>query len=121
VANLNASLADVMRGLKLAKQAVESAPENGFYWNTLGVAHYRARNWAAAIDALQKSRALQEDKFLSWDAFFLAMAHWQLGSKDDARKWYDQAVEGMDKYQPQNEELRRFRAEAEELMGVEGK
>ncbi|HKB42376.1 MAG TPA: tetratricopeptide repeat protein [Gemmataceae bacterium] len=121
VANLNASLAEVTRGLKLAKQAVVVAPQDGPSWNTLGVAYYRARNWAAAIDALEKSSALQQDKAVSWDAYFLSMAHWQLGSKDEAGKWYDRAVEWMEKNQPQNEELHRFRAEAEELMGVEGK
>ena len=52
------------------------------------------------------------------DWFFLAMAHWQLGDKDEARKWYDKAVEWMDKNQPKNEELLRFRAEAAELLGI---
>jgi hypothetical protein len=46
------------------------------------------------------------------------MAHWQLGNKDLARKWYDQAVSWMDKNQPTNDDLRRFRAEASELMGI---
>ena len=31
---------------------------------------------------------------------------------------YDKAVAGMDKNQPTNEELRRFRVEAAELLGV---
>ena len=38
-----------------------------------------------------------------------------------ARKWYDQAVEWMDKNQPTNKELRRFRSEAAELLGVKEK
>ena len=45
----------------------------------------------------------------------------QLGDKQTAHKWYAQAVEWMDKNQPANEELRRFRAEAAELLGVEPK
>ena len=49
--------------------------------------------------------------------FFLGMAHWQIGDKDDARKWYDRAVNGLRKNLPTYHELRRFRAEAEELMG----
>jgi hypothetical protein len=57
----------------------------------------------------------------SFDWYFLAMAHWQLGKKDESRKWYDQAVEWMEKNQPKNEELRRFRAEAAELLGFEKK
>ena len=49
------------------------------------------------------------------------MAHWQLGEKHKARKWYDRAVAWMDKNQPKDEELRRFRAEAAQLMNFEEK
>ena len=49
------------------------------------------------------------------------MAHWQVGEKEQARKEYRQAVQWMEKHQPQNEELRRFRAEAAKLLGVEEK
>jgi hypothetical protein len=55
-----------------------------------------------------------------FDWFFLAMVHWQQGDRDEARKWYDRAVAWADKPQPANEEVRRFRAEASELMGVGG-
>ena len=48
----------------------------------------------------------------SFDWFFLAMAHWQLDEKDEARKWYDQGVQWMEKNKPEDEELRRFREEA---------
>jgi hypothetical protein len=51
--------------------------------------------------------------------FFLAMAHWQLGDKDQARQGYDESVEWMDKHQPGNAELRCFRAEAAELLGIQ--
>jgi hypothetical protein len=40
----------------------------------------------------------------------------RLGEKDKAREWYDRAVQWMDKNQPKNDELRRFRAEAAELL-----
>jgi hypothetical protein len=48
--------------------------------------------------------------------FFLGMAHWQLGNKVEANKWYDQAMKWMEKNQPKAEELRRFRAEASEML-----
>jgi hypothetical protein len=57
----------------------------------------------------------------NFDWFFLAMGHWKLGQREEARKWYDEAVAWMDKNQPQNEELRRFRAEAAELLSVNKK
>jgi hypothetical protein len=91
-------------------------------WQVLGWAHYRAGDWKASIEALEKSCALQVNP-KGGDAsrwFFLAMAHWQLGDKDKARMWFDQAAEWTDKKQPKNEELRRFRAEAAELMGIDG-
>ena len=68
-----------------------------------------------AVEDLDKS---QKDGGNSWQWFFLAMAHWQLGEKDEARQWYDQAVEWMEQKQPDNDELRRFRAEAAELLGI---
>ena len=85
------------------------------YWNTLGVARYRAGDFNAAVEALTKSMELHAggDGF---DWFFLAMAHWQHGDKEQARKWYGQAIEWMDKNQPNDEELRRFRTEAADLL-----
>jgi hypothetical protein len=56
-----------------------------------------------------------DDNF-NW--FFLAMAHWQLGHKEEARKWYDRAVEWMQKNKPNDEALHRFRAEAAMLLGM---
>jgi serine/threonine protein kinase/tetratricopeptide (TPR) repeat protein len=106
--------------VECARKAVELAPEDGAVWNTLGVAQYRAGNWQASIDALRKAMGLRRGgNGLDW--FFLAMAHWHLGGKDEARKWYDQGVRWMEKNKPAEEELRRFRAEAAELLGIEKK
>ena len=110
-------LRDAGRALELAKKAVELAPKVGAYWNTLGAAQYRAADWKASVSALEKSRELRNGGD-SFDWFVLAMAHWQLGDKEQARKWYDQAVQWMEKNRPQDEELRRFRAEAAALLGL---
>jgi tetratricopeptide (TPR) repeat protein len=107
----------VAEAVTLAKRAVQVSPDNGGYWNTLGVAQYQARDCQAALEALQKSMQLSNGGD-SNDWFFLAMAHWQLGDKEQARKWYDQAVQWMAKNQPQNDELRCFRDEAAELLGI---
>jgi eukaryotic-like serine/threonine-protein kinase len=55
----------------------------------------------------------------SFDRFFLAMAHWKLGDKEQARKWYALGVQWMEKNELRNEELRRFRAEAAEVLEIE--
>jgi tetratricopeptide (TPR) repeat protein len=113
----NPNLREPGRALELAKKAVELDPAQGMFWNTLGVAHYRAGDWNAATAALKKSDELLKGNELSVNAFFLAMAHWRLSNKPEARKWYDQAVGWMEKNKPQDEELQRFRAEAEALLG----
>jgi eukaryotic-like serine/threonine-protein kinase len=100
-----------------AMKSVELAPTAGGYWNTLGVAHYRAGDWNASIGALEKSIGLREPDSNDW--FFLAMANWQLGQNETAKKWYDQAVVWMEMHQPRNKQLARFRAEADELLGKE--
>jgi WD40 repeat protein len=111
------------RAIELAQQAVELAPKQGLYWNTLGVAHYRAGNYEESIAALEKSRQLQARQLAALDYLFLAMAHWKLGHKDEALSWRAQALECMQK-NPEalkknpvyDDELHRFRAESEELL-----
>src|SRR5262249_45259167 len=107
---------DPPRAVELAMKAVQLGP-NGNHWSTLGVTHYRAGDWKAAITALQKAIPLRQGGD-SFDFFFLAMAHWQLGEKKDAREWYDKAVQWMDKHKPKDAELIRFRAEASDLLGI---
>jgi hypothetical protein len=87
------------------------------FWNTLGVALYRVGNWKQAIAALTRSMELRKGGD-SFDWAFLAMAHWRNDEPDAARRWYDRAARWMEQNQPQNEELRRFRAEAVELLGL---
>jgi serine/threonine protein kinase len=105
------------RAVELANKAVALAPKNGSFWNTVGVAHYRAGDWQACLDALKKSAEFPPAA-TSWDWFFQAMAHWQLDDKERACQYYQQAVDWMAKNAPENEELRRFRAEASDLLGL---
>jgi tetratricopeptide (TPR) repeat protein len=108
---------DPVQAVAAARKAVELEPERGEFWNTLGVALYRAADWTGARDALSKSKSLRGggDAF---DWFFLAMAHRQLRGEGEAREWYDQALRWMEKNKPRDEELRRFRAEAAELLQI---
>lgn len=99
-----------------ARRANELAPNNGGLLNTLGVALYRDEQWQAASDAFQKSIKHGADGPHNW--LFIAMSHWQLDQKEKAREWYDKSVAWMDNKKPDDKELIRFRAEAEELLGV---
>jgi len=113
----NPKLRDPVKAVELAKQAVAAAPRNGTYWQTLAWAQYRAADWKAAIASMEKVKELgSPGDSIEW--FLLAMAHQRLGKKDEARKWYEAAVKWMERNNPNDEQLRRCRAEAAELLGI---
>ncbi len=107
---------DPAEAVAFARKATEIEPKAAHIWNTLGVAHYRARDYRAAVAALKKSDELGHGREFGFNAFFLALCHWQLGERDEARRWFDDAVRWMTDKRPNDEDLRRFRAEAEALV-----
>ena len=140
--------ANLRHALWRIRKAVEAQPKTAAYWKTLGWAQYRAGNWHAAVTALEKVKELgSAGDSLEW--FPLAMAHWRLGNKPAARKYYDQAVQWMEKDARKNDQLRRdkvatyrdkhaaygqtlgpdlknvdlrhLRAEAEQVLGIQKK
>jgi uncharacterized protein HemY len=106
---------DPRLAVELATKAVEADSRNDIFWGTLGLAHYRAGKWQDAVRAIDRAQALGSGE----DVLFVrAMAHWRLNEKDQARQWYDRGVRWMEKHAPKNAEVRRFRAEAEEVLGI---
>ena len=79
------------------------------------MAYYRSGDDRAAVAELEKAMSMQGGG-TSFDWFFLAMAHWRLGDRDEARNCFDRAVEWMDRHKPHDDELRRFRAEAQAML-----
>src|SRR5262249_51938396 len=104
----------------LAESIVKAQPKKAEYWTTLGAAHYRAGRPTEAIAALNESMRLNQGGNVA-DWLFLAMAHGKLDDKETARKWYDQAVQWMEKNPLPNGAVRRFRSEAEELLEIKKK
>ena len=105
------------QGGELANQAIELQPDDADHWNNLGVAQYRAGDWQAAVEALEKADGMIEQGDRE-HRMFLAMAHWQLGNKDKARELYAQGAAWIAAHAQDDEEQIRFRAEAEQLMGI---
>jgi superkiller protein 3 len=114
----DARFRDPVTAVAVALKAVKLAPKDGNRWNTLGVSQYRAGDCKAAVAALRKSTQLRKGGD-AHDWFFLAMAEWQLGNQRQARTWYERGVRWMEQNQRQNLELRRFRTEAEALLGIQ--
>jgi len=116
------TLRDGKHAVEVAEKAVQRAPKSGSYWNTLGVACYRAGDWDASISALNKAVELRRGGDAS-DQFFLAMCHWKLENDEEAKAAYERATAWMETNQDAlkkdaryAEELRRFQTEAEEVL-----
>ena len=108
---------DPQLAVNLAAKGVAMAPKYQAIQNTLGVATIgpvigKTRSRRRGVDGAREGR-------WRYNWFFMAMSHWQLGDSEQARKYYAQAVEWMDKNKPKDDELRRFRAEAAELLGID--
>ena len=82
----------------------------------MGAAHYQAGAWKKAVDALDVAAVLRLGGD-GYDLFFLAMAHWKLGHKDQAREYYDRAVQWTEKNWADDDEHRRFRARSGRRAG----
>jgi serine/threonine protein kinase/WD40 repeat protein len=119
------ALRDVKAALPLAEKAVQLDAGTAFYRNTLGVAYYRAGRYREALETLRPNLERHEDESLAYDLYFLAMSHQRLGETARARDYYDWAARWTRAQQrlsgDHNEELKMFRAEAEELLGVKEK
>ena len=111
------TLRDPARALSLAEEAVRFSSDHDASWNTLGVARYRAGDWAGAIEALERSVISAPGGLgTAFDHYFLAMAWFQLQHEDQAREWLERGVAWSARHRPGHLALERFRQEAESLM-----
>jgi tetratricopeptide (TPR) repeat protein len=111
VMNPEPGLRDAARAVRLARKSVTARPESANYRNTLGVAHYRNGDDRAAVAELERAMGLEAGG-TPHDWFFLAMAHWRLGDRDQARTYLDRSEQWMAKRNSRDDELCRIRAEA---------
>ena len=96
-------------------------PKDAAASSVLGQAHYRGGDYQGAVEALEEASELgYERKARNW--FFLAMAHSKLGHKEQAHEVYQQAAAWMAKNQSPGAAfpISQFRAEAVEVLGIEG-
>jgi len=112
------TLRDRRKAVALAERAVQIAPGEWTYHNTLGVAYYRDEKYREAAAELEASLKASRGKSGAFDLFFLAMCHAKIGEPDKAKDCFDRAVKWTDE-SPQNadnQNLKAFRAEAEEAL-----
>jgi serine/threonine protein kinase len=105
---------DPNAGRERARKAIELDPNNWSFWNTLGVAFYRAGDWKAADETLRKSIEFTGGTAHDW--FFVAMALWHQGKHPEARQCFESAVSAMKSSTRNDPELVRFHAEASAVL-----
>jgi tetratricopeptide (TPR) repeat protein len=110
-------LRDPARAVVLARKAVETSPRNANYWNTLGVAQYRAGDWRSAVNSLDKSMMLR-DGGDGFDWYFAAMAYWRLGDKPRADEFFRKAESWRQKEHVTAGELTGIDREAKTVLAA---
>jgi WD40 repeat protein len=111
---------DPAKALKLIQEAVKLQPNETSFLNTLGVVQYRNGLFKEATKTLEKSLAAGKGQYDAFDLFPLAMCHAKLGDPAKAKDCFERAVKWMDERKGPEardvEELKAFRAEAEEVL-----
>ena len=109
----------------LAERAVKLQGGRWDYYNTLGIAYYRAGRFKDAVVQLEKSLHGGTGHSDAFNLYFMAMAFHRLGQSAKANECYSQAVKWHDAQKdlqpPEARELNVFRTEAVTLLGDAGK
>jgi eukaryotic-like serine/threonine-protein kinase len=104
-------------GAQLAGKAVRLAPKRGDFWNTLGVARYRAGTWKDAALAFAQSMQLRDGGDPN-DWLFMAMVHSRLDERREAKDWYDQSLAWIKAHTSAAPQFTSIRDEAEAVLGL---
>jgi len=86
-------------------------------WLTLGAALYRAGDWNGALQALRRAIHSKGYNNEPRTRYFLAMACWRLGKKDEANRWFDGTSPEPTSESLAAEPVSWFRQEAAAVLG----
>jgi tetratricopeptide (TPR) repeat protein/tRNA A-37 threonylcarbamoyl transferase component Bud32 len=93
---------DPAQVVHLAEKAHAVRPQEASYLTTLGAALYRAGRAEEAVKRLNEAVTAHGQGGTVADWAFLALAHRKLGHSDEAKKWRDRSIEGINRSQVEN-------------------
>ena len=82
---------DAAAAVRLARKATSWEPDQPAYWNTLAAAHYRAGDWSAAADCLERATGRTGGTVCDW--LLLAAVRERQGRSAEARSFYDRSAD----------------------------
>jgi len=110
---------DAEAAVRFALDATSLFPECSTYWNTLGVAYYRAGAWESAASALERASGLNRGGN-GFDLYFLAMAYTRQGRHESALRCRQLADSWAGAHPSSHADLIGIRAEAEGVLAAHG-
>ena len=90
------TLRDPDRAVQLAEDVVQDLSSGPDQLECLGMAYYRAGNFARARAALEKARLLYE-RDMPLTCLYLAMTHARLKQAEQAESWFRRGVSSMER------------------------
>jgi serine/threonine protein kinase/Tfp pilus assembly protein PilF len=118
LARLCPDLQDPDLALDEARYSVHRFPLLSENHRVLGMALYRSEQFEEARAALERSLDLQYKPSPN-TLFFLAMVHWKLGHREEARAAFVQGQSRLDATWPKDPETLFTRREAADILGLE--
>jgi Tfp pilus assembly protein PilF len=120
------SVRDPRLALPLALAAVDLPTPPDWAPNTLGVTYYRLGRTKEAVEVLERGRGRPAGNREPFDLYYLALCHQSVGDAPTAKHFFTRAEAARARPAPQlapelAAELRRLRAEAEEVVRPTGK
>jgi tetratricopeptide (TPR) repeat protein len=114
------SVRDPVQALQLAKKAVATDTERGDFRSVLGAAYLCVGEPEKALETLRESSNLQGAD-VTTVGFLLAMAHWQLGDRDEAIETFGQAQRRVSSRGAGSGDARllHVRTEAARMLGLQ--
>jgi hypothetical protein len=98
-------------------KSVRLGGESVFSNHTTGVMFYEAELWRRAVRHFAKSAELRRGG-QAFDWYYLAMAHWQLDEKEEARRWFEKAEQWTREHVKDDEELGKLREQAAAILAL---
>jgi serine/threonine protein kinase/WD40 repeat protein/tetratricopeptide (TPR) repeat protein len=116
----NDELRNTASTLALAQRGVDLEPANAWAWSVLGRAYYRTGDWRLSIEAFEKSSVLDPptERVQASTWFYRAMAHAQLGDKQEAIECFANAVQLAEQRPPSYQGLAPIEVEARLVLSL---